>query len=117
MIDIVFLLLAIIMGVMLCYIMNLNKMDSLKNEEPMKNNLIKEIESLDDYSSNENVKNIMVPDNVDIKDPTLQSTQADDCKKYTVTMNKKIEKTVIGNNNTSEDYNDDSSSDNPIKFV
>lgn len=91
-------------------------------------NLRKRIDELDDdddfgtTGTGKTIK-IMVPDNVDIKDPTKKSTQKEDCKEYTVRTDAKIEKTVIsGDNKKTESFvNDeistanDEDDDNPIK--
>lgn len=62
----------------------------------------KKIEDLNiDDEDEQNIKNIIVPDKVDVNDSTLKSTQDEEAKKYTINMNDKngvIEKNIIRNN-------------------
>ncbi|MBQ7410692.1 MAG: hypothetical protein IJW20_04855 [Clostridia bacterium] len=126
MIYVVFVVTCAVIGIAVLYIAHSNSKNvNTAFDEVDSQQIIKEIEKLDDISNGiDSSKKIMVPDNVDINDSTLKSTQDMDCKQYTVSTNNKITKTVIATENKndndlkdaiiSEEDNDD---DDPIKNI
>ncbi len=113
-----------------CYVAVAMKADFYKERyDETKKRLFREIDQLDDYieenQSNTNtsasIKKVMIPDEVNIKEASLKSTQDEDCKEYTVSTNSRPIKAVIGKTNNSDinnviendDNNDED--DDPIK--
>ena len=96
--------------------------DEYKQVEDLK----RRIDELDEdnvvVDSKKGTAKVIVPDVVDAKESTINSTQKEECKEYEVGPKQKIEKSVVGTNkkenifeNTEIERVEDEENDNPIK--